>query len=59
MLSIATQTSLLPQTKYFGTAQVLEFSETDKLVLLRFAMIEATGSSVTAHDRNPCGDRSI
>lgn len=35
MLSIATQSSLLPQTKYFGPAQVLKFSETDLLVLLR------------------------
>ena len=35
MLSIATQTSLLPQTKYFGPAQVIKFSEPDRLVLLR------------------------
>lgn len=35
MLSIATQTSLLPQTKYFGPAQVLKFSEPDRSVLLQ------------------------
>jgi len=37
MLAIATQTSLLPQTKYFGPAQVLKFSEPDRLVLLRIS----------------------